>query len=144
MLTKTAEYALRIVVFLAGNDNSVRTRRAVATATGVPLAYLTKVFSSLEGAGLVMTKRGPGGGYQLAAAPESISTYDVITAVSELPRVQDCPLGISSHVRLCPLHARLDEVAKLTEEAYRQTSIAELLPQPRSTGCIFPRLEIQD
>lgn len=130
---------MRVVVFLASNEQEVQTRGEIADSTLIPLAYLTKVLRSLEDSELVEAKRGPGGGFQLSRSPNRISAYDVIEAVAELPRIHQCPLGISSHVRLCPLHARLDAVAKLAEEAFRETKISELIPRRvRAPGCSFP------
>ncbi|MCA9127556.1 MAG: Rrf2 family transcriptional regulator [Planctomycetales bacterium] len=142
MLSKTAEYALRVVVFLVGESSRMPTRAEIATSTRVPLAYLTKVLRSLEHAGIVKPKRGPGGGFLLSRDKQSLTVYDVIAAVAELPRIKACPLGISTHKELCPLHARLDAVAKLTEDAYRQTLVLDLLPyrqnQRPGNGCSFP------
>jgi Rrf2 family protein len=139
MLSTTAEYALRAMVFIASNP-SVPTRREIAAATQIPEAYLVKVLRLLERAELIRTKRGPGGGYSLFSDVNTITVFDVISAISELPRIEKCPLGLTDHVRLCRLHARLDEVARLAEEAYRQTPLSDLLPiRGTSKHCEFPK-----
>ena len=48
---------------------------------GIPARYLEQIFQRLWRAGLVASKRGPGGGYALARSPEEISLADVVLAV---------------------------------------------------------------
>jgi Rrf2 family protein len=138
MLSTTAEYALRAMVYLASSQ-SVPTRREIAAATLIPEAYLVKVLQLLEQAELITAKRGPGGGYLFNGDVETVTVFDVISAISELPRIEKCPLGLKEHVKLCPLHARLDQVARLAEEAYRKTPLSDLLPKRSSSRCDFPK-----
>lgn len=138
MLSTTAEYALRATIFL-GSCSGTPTRREIAAATQIPEAYLVKVLRLLEKSGLIRAKRGPGGGFSLVSNVEDVTVYDVISAISELPRIQQCPLGLRDHVTLCPLHARLDEVARLAEEAYRNTPLSDLIPKRKGGSCDFPR-----
>ena len=95
----------------------------------------------LDRAGIVSAQRGPGGGYTLQVSPKETSAYGVITAVASLPRIESCPLGIEGHTQLCPLHKRLDDVAELVEQAFKQTSISVILPDQsssRRSACRFP------
>ena len=45
------------------------------------MRYLEQIFQRLRRAGLVQSKRGPGGGYTLARAPEEISLREIIEAL---------------------------------------------------------------
>ncbi|MEM1387005.1 MAG: Rrf2 family transcriptional regulator [Pseudomonadota bacterium] len=49
----------------------------------ISLPYLEQLFVKLRRAGLVMSVRGPGGGYRLAKPAEDISIADVLSAVDE-------------------------------------------------------------
>lgn len=44
----------------------------------VPAKYLESILTQLRKRGLLQSRRGPAGGYQLAAPPESISLADVV------------------------------------------------------------------
>ncbi len=55
---------------------------------------------------------------------------DVVNAVEKLERIRRCPLGLKSHRhKLCPLHRRLDQVAAMVEQAYAETTIAEIIAE---------------
>ncbi len=47
----------------------------------IPARYLEQIFQKLRRAALVTSKRGPGGGYQLARAPEAIALAEIVRAV---------------------------------------------------------------
>ncbi len=142
MISRTAEYALRAVVYLATHPGSPISRSDIAEATCVPVEYLTKILQELDRADIVSSHRGPSGGYQLVIDPDVATVLDVVNVVSEVPRVRECPLGIESHSNLCPLHRRLDDAAAMVENAFRETFISEMIPGRQSAAtCKFPRTE---
>ena len=131
MFSQTSEYALRVMVFLAGQSDQPSTTHQIAHATGVPEGYLAKVLQNLGHAGFVKSQRGLHGGFVLGQQPANITVYDVIESVDSMPRVKSCPLGIKSHANhLCPLHRRLDHAMAAVEQAFRESTIAELLVDP--------------
>lgn len=139
MLSKTAEYALRAVVWLAKHSERLEAADALAEATQVPRRYLHKVLQDLARADLVRSQPGPGGGYSLASDPERTTILDVVNAVAPLERIRHCPLGLVSHTKLCPLHAELDKMYAAAEQALAQVTLAELL---RSSSRFTPLCEV--
>ena len=134
MLSQTAEYALRIVVFLGTMKGRPATTSQIAATTRVPVGYLAKILQNLSRGGIVKSQRGLGGGSILARDPAELSVYDVATAIAPLPRIETCPLGLASHgTNLCPLHRRLDEATAMVEKAFRESSIADLLSEPTTS-----------
>jgi Rrf2 family nitric oxide-sensitive transcriptional repressor len=131
MLSRTAEYALRAVVWLSDHPDTVVTGQGIAKATQVPPDYLSKVMQCLARGGLVEAQRGKHGGFTLTAPPDRITVLDVINAVEPVRRIRSCPLGLAGHEALCPLHRRLDDIADQLEQAYGGIRISDLL---RSTG----------
>jgi Rrf2 family protein len=128
MFSQTTEYALRVVVFLGTVRGSPATTKQIAAATRVPEGYLSKILQSLARADLVQSQRGLHGGSVLTRDATLISVYDVVSAISPLPRIQSCPLGLASHgTKLCPLHRRLDDAVAMVEKAFRDSTIADLL-----------------
>lgn len=139
MLSKTAEYALRAVVWLAREPGRAESADHLAKVTKVPRRYLHKVLQDLVHADLVRSQPGPGGGYSLRVSPADVSILDVVNAVAPLERIRQCPLGLSSHTSLCPLHAELDKAYAATERAFGRVTLARLL---RSTSPVIPLCEI--
>jgi Rrf2 family protein len=131
MFSQTVEYALRAVVHLADQAPAARTTDQIAEATRVPKAYLSKVLQGLVRAGVVHSQRGVGGGMTLVKAPKELTLLEVVDAVEPIGRIRTCPLGLEAHgVRLCPLHRRLDDALAGIEDAFRRTTLAEILAEP--------------
>jgi Rrf2 family transcriptional regulator, nitric oxide-sensitive transcriptional repressor len=131
MISQTAEYALRAVVALAAGDGAPQTTLRIAATTKVPPDYLSKVLQSLGRAGIITSQRGQGGGSVLARPATHISVYDVVQAVDPIARIHTCPLGLPGHgKRLCALHRRIDNAIGTVEDAFRASTIAELLAEP--------------
>jgi Rrf2 family protein len=141
MFSQTVEYALRAVVHLADQAPSARTTDQIATATLVPNAYLSKVLQKLVLAKIVQSKRGIGGGMSLVKPPAELTILEIVNAVEPIGRIQTCPLGLTAHgVHLCPLHKRLDSALAMVEEAFKRTTLAEILAEPTTSRplCNFP------
>ena len=131
MFSQTAEYALRVVAYLAVAGGQAATTRKIAVGTRVPEGYLAKVLQSLSRAGIVRSQRGPNGGSVLARPASDVTIYDVVQAVDPIRRITACPLGLESHgAQLCPVHRRLDDALALVERAFRESTIASLLAEP--------------
>jgi len=136
MLPKTAEYALRAVVWLGRTPDLPRSAEDLAKSILVPRRYLHKVLQDLGKAGLVRSQPGPGGGYALHRPPEEISILDVIKAVGTIQRIVSCPLGLSSHTSLCPLHKQLDGAYAAMEEAFARVTVAQILDTPNDVPAL--------
>ena len=126
MLSKTAEYALRAVACMASSGEPV-SANALAEQTQVPRRYLTKVLQDLCSSGLAHSRPGPGGGYELCMATDELTILDVVNTVEPIERIVECPLGLKSHKKLCPLHAELDKAYAATEQAFKSVTIAQLV-----------------
>jgi Rrf2 family protein len=139
------EYALPAVVHLAAEAPAGRTTEDIAKATRVPQAYLAKVLQSLVQAGIVRSQRGIGGGISLAKSPGELTILEVVNAVDPIRRIQTCPLGLAAHgVRLCPLHKRVDNALALVEDAFRSTTLQEVIDEPSESVplCEFPKVQV--
>ena len=135
MFSDTVEYALRAIVHLAHEAPAARTTAQIAEATRVPKDYLSKILQNLARKGIVHTKQGVGGGVSLAKTPDALTILDVVNAVDPIRRLTTCPLNLPNHgANLCPLHRRMDAAMATVEEAFRNSTLAEVLSDPSSTS----------
>jgi Rrf2 family nitric oxide-sensitive transcriptional repressor len=145
MFSQKVEYALRAVVHLAYEAPAARTVEQIATATKVSSqTYLAKVIQLLVRGGVLRSQRGVGGGVALVKAPAELTILEVVNAVDPIQRIPVCPLGLAAHgVHLCPLHKRMDGAMALVEDAFRKTTLAEILAEPSTSKplCDFPALQ---
>ncbi len=134
IITQTVEYALRAMVMLAYNRGEAMTVQEIAKVTRAPAPYLSKLMQGLVRARLVRSRRGQGGGFTLAGAPDEITIWDIVQAVDPIERIEHCPLEIKGHSSLCALHRRLDEAIASVEEAFRKSTLAEMVAESPPSG----------
>ncbi len=131
MLSQTVEYALRAVVSIATSPKKLHTTADIAEVTKVPLAYLSKVLQAMQREGILVGKRGIGGGFMLSRSPSELTILDIVNAVDPIIRIETCPLGLQTHgKRLCPLHRRMDKALADMESAFGSTTLQEMLDEP--------------
>ncbi len=128
LLPQTVEYALRLIVVLAGRRHHQATAQELAASAGVSGPYLYRVIGRLTRAGLIRSRPGPGGGYQLAREPAEITMLDVVSAMGELQRIERCPLGLEEdRDELCPLHRELARLTEQIEATFARITIDQLV-----------------
>lgn len=130
MLSQTAEYALRAVLYLAERAG-VRTVRVgeMAEALGIPRNYLSKILHLLARAGVLASTRGKTGGFQLAVPAERLRLHEIIAPFDRIDERRRCLLGRPqcSDRTACLAHTRWKEVADTVATFFRETTVADLL-----------------
>ena len=81
-LTRAADYAVRVIVHMATLPEQERSLLpALATATGAPKSFLSKVLQALCRAQFIASRRGHSGGFQILPAGRQASIRQVIEAI---------------------------------------------------------------
>lgn len=120
------DYAARALLSLAlhGVDTPTSVKE-IADRTTLPQPYLEQILLAIKGAGLVVSKRGVGGGYVLARPAEEITLADILAAV-EGPQGE----AVDAHDH-CEGHCVLQEVwsgvGDATQSLLAQWSLADLV-----------------
>jgi len=82
-ITAKADYAVRAAVELAAAEGSGRPVKGeqLARNQDIPQNFLENILTELRRAGIIRTRRGADGGYQLARPAADITVADVLRAV---------------------------------------------------------------
>ena len=82
-ISAKADYAVRAAVELAAVESEGRPLKGelLARAQEIPQNFLENILTELRRAGIVRTRRGADGGYQLAKPAAEITVADVLRAV---------------------------------------------------------------
>lgn len=132
LLAQTAEYAIRAVLYIAAHqgDGSVNVHDT-AVSLRVPQNYLSKTLHRLVRAGILLSTRGPSGGFRLAMPADELS-LDRIIATFAATGGQRCLLGhgICGEAPDCPVHVQWAPIATQIGDFFGTTTVADLLPVP--------------
>ena len=78
-ISKTASYGLIAVAYIAEQaDEGLVMSSKISAKYGIPEAYLLKIMQQMVKANLLISKRGPGGGFTLARPAKEITLLEII------------------------------------------------------------------
>jgi Rrf2 family protein len=81
LISKGAEYSLRVVVLLSRNKGRRLVASEISEQTKISIAYIPKVIKPLIAAGFVTSNRGVNGGYALKRSSKLITILDILNIV---------------------------------------------------------------
>jgi Rrf2 family nitric oxide-sensitive transcriptional repressor len=134
-LTRFTDFSLRVLIYAGVNPERTVTISEMAEAHDIPRNHLMKVVHHLAATGFISTRRGNGGGIQLARSPNLISIgavvrnsegdLDIVECFNET-EITTCALFPSCLLRGALMQAKESFLATLD-----QVTLADCLPPPR-------------
>jgi Rrf2 family protein len=106
-LTRAADYGVRVMIHLATLPGKERALLpALARATGAPASFLSKVLQTLCGAGMIDSRRGQSGGFEILDRGRHASVREIVEAVDGPIYLNVCTITGASCDRksFCPAH----------------------------------------
>src|SRR5262249_22270547 len=117
-LTRASSYALHAVVHMAAQKkNDPVASHTIAKARDIPDRFLLKVLKPLVSAQVLISVKGPNGGYRLARPANEITMLEVLEAVDG-PIRGNAPPGLND--KDSGLRRRLDEICSQSAEQLRK------------------------
>lgn len=152
------EYALHCLLFLVDTEDGgpPASARDLAELQQVPPEFMSKLFTKLQKAGIVVAKEGVGGGFTLARPSLDISVLDVVEAIDGRKQLFDCK-GIRGQCALfehgtpswasdgvCSIHAVMLEAEKRTRETLAAQTLGQVAARARSKAPPEHAKEVKD
>lgn len=139
MFTKTSEYALRAMVWMAQQEpGATVSGPTIAEHTGVPRRYLSAIMGTLVRSGLLEATPGRHGGFSLARAAKDISLAEVAGPFEPVLSRQHsmCPFGnqICSDELPCGAHKRWKRIKTGYLTFLENTSLSQVAKRGRGPG----------
>lgn len=131
MFSKSTEYALRAIIYLAqksSEDQKVGIAE-LAEAIGSPRSFTAKILQKLtRGNKLINSVTGPNGGFYLTDKAKRKSLLHVLTLLEDEGIITGCLLGLKecSEVNPCPMHSQYKEIKPLLLDMLDHKTIQQL------------------
>jgi Rrf2 family protein len=117
-LTRASSYALHAVAYMAAHkQGDPVASHIIAQKRGIPERFLLKVLKPLVSAQILLSIKGPNGGYRLAKAPNEITMLEIVEAVDG-PIRGNAPMGHENPDSY--LNKRLDTICNTSADALRK------------------------
>jgi len=134
-LSNKGRYAILALVDLAiHRDQGATQVRQICGREEIPPRFLEQVFQDLKRAGIVRSKRGPRGGYQLSREPSDVRLGDIIRAIEgplAMVNASAGPVEDASPSQLA-MQAMLGEVARRIDACLDDTTLSDMVERAES------------
>lgn len=141
MLTNACKYAIRAVIYLALNSDTDKKLGAkqIASELDVPQAFLAKLLRKLSSDRLISSAKGPGGGFFLNKENLEKTVWDIITAIDDQQKLDDCFLGLvkCNSENPCPVHYIAAPFKEQLLNDFKKKTIAVMAEEMVENGTVI-------
>lgn len=129
MFSKACEYSIRAMIFIAQRTRNGDRLGIMEIATGVdsPPPFMGKILTELSRKGLVMSVKGPNGGFYINEKGMKLTLADIVTAIDGNKLFTGCGLGLKAcnEHKPCPIHDEFKIVRNKLKALLETTRIGE-------------------
>ena len=132
MFSKTTEYALRAVIFIARNSTGSNKigLTEIAGAIDSPRSFTAKILQVLtKDDAVISSVSGPGGGFYLTAKQKMLPVMAILQVMEEDKRLEKCVMGLAECMesRPCPLHEEYKSIKRQLLQLFQHKTISDLM-----------------
>jgi len=135
MLSNTCKYAVRALIYLGkySSDGAKIGIKKISSDLSIPTPFLGKILQNLVKQKILVSTKGPNGGFGLGKKTDEISLYEIVRIVDGEDFFNNCLIGLQpcttheNNQKPCPVHGRFGPIRAQLLLFYQETSIAEIL-----------------
>lgn len=115
------------MIYIANQEERVGLKQ-IARATDSPEAFTAKILQALSRQGLLISTKGPSGGFSLSKPAEALNLAQIVEAIDGDQIFMGCGLGLErcDASRPCPVHFKFASVRDALSEMLHKTTLKEL------------------
>ncbi|RIH63722.1 Rrf2 family transcriptional regulator [Mariniphaga sediminis] len=131
MLSNTCKYALRALIYLAkfSKEEKMIGIKKISEDLKLSSPFLGKILQNLVKQKLLVSTKGPNGGFALAKSSGEITLWDIVTKVDGEEFFTNCLIRLDpchthdSEKPLCPVHAQYEKLRNEIANFYQGTTL---------------------
>ncbi len=144
LLSRKTDYALLIMVYLAGHEGG-GSAREITEKYNLSPSFVANILKELCQKGFLTSSRGVKGGYRLQRKPEEISLGELLESLEDGLKLTNCSHNSDDAEaesectveNLCPIKAPLQEIHKRILDVLRETTLAQILQSSQGVSETF-------
>lgn len=145
MLSNTCKYGLRAIVYIAGkSDNGQKIGiKQISSDLDLPMPFLAKILQSLAKQKILLSSKGPNGGFSLSRSAKDIYLLDVVRAIDGEDVFSKCVLhndnckSIDNTKVACALHSDYVKHRKKIEKMFESKTVDNLVNTAKNSEDIL-------
>jgi Rrf2 family protein len=129
MFSKTCEYAIRAMIYIAQQSKTDRKTgfKQIASAIDAPEPFIAKILQQLGRENLVQSAKGPHGGFYINNETMKRTLADVVKAIDGDKIFTGCGLGLTfcSEKNPCPIHNEFKAIRNQIQEMLQSATVSQ-------------------
>ncbi len=134
IFSRQCEYALQAVLYLALKPQGEMTSiKEVTKRLDIPYHFVAKILQDLTYKGLLISMKGPTGGFSLAMPSKDITLFHIVEAIDGVDFTRNCVMGFPecSGKNPCAVHGRWGAIRDGLYSMLVSRNIAEMAREMR-------------
>jgi Rrf2 family protein len=131
LLSKSCQYAIRALVYVTresyDSDKKIGLQQ-ISKGISAPSHFLAKILQNLARHGMILSFKGPGGGFVATQSTRDSTILDIIQVIEGPMYCDRCLLGLPncSDTKPCPSHFAYKPVREELKKLFEETTIGRL------------------
>lgn len=131
MFSKACEYGIKATIHISRQSQQGKkvSLKDVAKAVNSPEAFTAKILQLLANNKIILSSKGPGGGYEISESDQfKITLHHIVQAIDGDKIYTGCGLGLEqcNESKPCPIHFKFKAIRDDLDAMLRSTYIYEL------------------
>ncbi len=141
--TKSRYAVTSLLDMVLHSDEGPVSLAEISERQGISLSYLEQLFAKMRRNKLVISTRGPGGGYRLSSNPEQVNISDIISAVDDKVDVanKDALPGAANY-EPCLTEQLWDELSDQISSYLSGISLADMIESQSQESQSIPKQDL--
>jgi Rrf2 family transcriptional regulator, iron-sulfur cluster assembly transcription factor len=130
VLSKTSKYCIQALILIASfEQNKYVLSKQIANALSMPKEYMHKVLRVMVNEKLLISLKGPQGGFTLARSAHDITVYEIITAIDGTEFFETCIIrpDVCDDNNPCALHDYWKKILHQFRTVLDSVTLADLV-----------------
>jgi Rrf2 family iron-sulfur cluster assembly transcriptional regulator len=144
MLSNSCRYGIRAVIYLAKQPRSSEKTgiKQISNDLGLPTPFLAKILQELAKQKILVSSKGPHGGFSLLKDPRKVTLLDVVKTIDGEEFFTNCVMhsgacgGENNNKKYCPLHEDYEKTRQDLIELFSKRTIYDLVQMSNSSELI--------
>lgn len=148
MFSASCHYGLQAMFYIAlhsTNEINVELSK-IATEQNIPKHFLSKILQLLVKHKLLVSTKGPSGGFKLSRPPEEITLIEVVKAIDGLDIFRQCGIGFKEcdESDPCPIHTDYKKIRNRVYQLFKNKTLEGLADDVRKGDSIVNLVKASD
>lgn len=131
MLSNTSKYAIRAAIYLALNikDEEKIDIKTIAKALKIPSPFLAKILQLLAKQKILISTKGPNGGFGLAKDADEIKIYEIVTVIDGDDIFDQCLISLKTckeEGMHCPMHNKFAPIRADIKRLFKEETLGNM------------------